>query len=94
MLSRSILCGGVWNGFLLEKERDEVVKCRFCGGKDVDGELLWDCTFLPVLHSREHPESCSSWQGIAVGGLNVCFGMNGRLVLALLASVFIELLAS
>ena len=23
---------GVWNGFLLEKARDEEVKCRFCGG--------------------------------------------------------------
>ena len=43
-------------GFLLEKARDGEVKCRFCGGKDGDGHLFWDCTFLPVLHVRELPK--------------------------------------
>ena len=31
MLLRSIMAGGVWNGFLLSKVRGEVVPCRFCG---------------------------------------------------------------
>ena len=29
LLLRSILCGGVWNGFLLEKAENEDVRCRF-----------------------------------------------------------------
>ena len=29
MLLRAILCGGVWNGFLLGKARKEDVPCRF-----------------------------------------------------------------
>ena len=51
MLLRSILCGGVWNAFLLGKVRDEEFLCRFCG----DGHLFWECTFT-VLHVRELPE--------------------------------------
>ena len=31
MLLRAILCGGVWNGFLLGKAKKEDVLCRFCG---------------------------------------------------------------
>ena len=34
MLLRAILCGGVWNGFLLGKAKKEDVPCRFCGKKD------------------------------------------------------------
>ena len=30
-LLRSILVGGVWNGFLLGKVRSQEVPCRFCG---------------------------------------------------------------
>ena len=48
MLLRAILCGGVWNGFLLGKARKEDVPCRFCGKKDGDGHLFWDCSFLPL----------------------------------------------
>ena len=40
MLLRSILCGGVWNGFLLGKTKEEDVPCRFCGGVDGDGHLF------------------------------------------------------
>ena len=31
MLLRSVLCGGVWNGFLLRKSKEEEVPCRLCG---------------------------------------------------------------
>ena len=47
MLLRAILCGGVWNGFLLGKAKKEDVPCRFCGKKDGDGHLFWECSFLP-----------------------------------------------
>ena len=76
MLLRSVLCGGVWNGFLLERASDAEVRCRFCGGKDGDGHLLWDCTLPPILHVRELLEftplmacdrskwpRCFLWQG-------------------------------
>ena len=33
MLLRAILCGGVWNGFLLGKAKKEDAPCRFCGKK-------------------------------------------------------------
>ena len=36
MLSRAVLCGGVWNGFFLGKAKKEDVPCRFCGEKDGD----------------------------------------------------------
>ena len=52
MLLRSILSGGAWNGFLLEKARNEDVRCRFCG----DGHLFWDCTFSHLVHVWELPE--------------------------------------
>ena len=47
MLLRAILCGGVWNGFLLSKAKKEDVPCRFCGKRDGDGHLFWECSFLP-----------------------------------------------
>ena len=43
ILLRSILCGGL----LLGQAKKEVVPRRFCGGKDGDGHLFQDCTFLP-----------------------------------------------
>ena len=43
-LLRSIMVGGVWNGFLLSKVRGEAVPCRFCGGADGDGHLFWECS--------------------------------------------------
>ena len=43
-LLRTILVGGVWNGFLLGRVRDQPVPCRFCGAPDGDGYLFWECT--------------------------------------------------
>ena len=55
-LLRSIMVGGVWNGFLLGKVRGEAVPCRFCGGADGDGHLFWECPYPPLVEIREHPE--------------------------------------
>ena len=38
---------GVWNGFLLGKAKKEDVPCRFCGRRDGDGHLFWECPFPP-----------------------------------------------
>ena len=40
-LLRSILVGGVWNGFLLHKVKGQRVPCRFCGSDDGDGHLFF-----------------------------------------------------
>ena len=56
MLLRAIMCGGVWNGFLLGKAKKEDVPCRFCGKRDGDGHLFWECSFLPLQHVRDLPE--------------------------------------
>ena len=55
-LLRSIMVGGVWNGFLLGRVRSQVVPCRFCGAPDGDGHLFWECTFPPLVEIRENPE--------------------------------------
>ena len=55
-LLRSILVGGVLNGFLLGKVRSQDVPCRFCGAPDNDGHLFWECTFPPLVEFRENPE--------------------------------------
>ena len=47
ILLRAILCGRVWNGFLLGKARKEDLPCRFCVKKDGDGHLFWKCSFPP-----------------------------------------------
>ena len=52
-LLRSIMVGGVWNGFLLGKVRG---LCRFCGGADGDGHLFWDCPYPPLVEMRENHE--------------------------------------
>ena len=56
MLLRAILCGGVWNGFLLGKAKKEDVPCRFCGKRDGDGHLFWECPFTAIQHVRDLPE--------------------------------------
>ena len=56
MLLRAILCGRVWNGFLLGNARKEDVPCRFCGKKDGDGHLFCECSFPPLQHVRDLPE--------------------------------------
>ena len=53
MLLRAILCGGVWNGFFLGEAKKEDVPCRFCGERDGDGHLFWECTFQPLQHVRD-----------------------------------------
>ena len=55
-LLRSIMVGGVWNGFLLGRVRSQIVPCRFCGAPDDDGHLFWECTFPPLVEIRENPE--------------------------------------
>ena len=40
-LLRSVMVGGVWNGFLLGRARgQQPVPCRFCGAPDGDGLFL------------------------------------------------------
>ena len=56
MLLRAIMCGGVWNGFLLGKAKKEDVPCRFCGKRDGDGHLFWECSFPLPLPLRDLPE--------------------------------------
>ena len=56
MLLRAIMCGGVWNGFLLGKAKKEDVPCRFCVKRDGDGHLFWECSFPPLQHVRDLPE--------------------------------------
>ena len=51
--------GRVWNGFLLGKARKEDVPCRFCGKRDGDGHLFWECSFHPLQHVRDLPEFSS-----------------------------------
>ena len=54
--------------------------CQFCGKKDSDGDLFWECTFPPFLHVRELPEfaplmsvdrsrwpRCLLWHGLLPG---------------------------
>ena len=47
-LLRSIMVGGVWNGYLLGKVRVQPVPCRFYGAPDNDSHLFWECT-IPLL---------------------------------------------
>ena len=55
-LLRSIMVGGVWNGFLLGRIRSQHTPCRFCGAPDGDGHLFWECTFPPLVEILESPE--------------------------------------
>ena len=50
-LLRSIVVGGVWNGFLLGRVTGQPVPCRFCGNPDGDGHLFWECTVVLLLRS-------------------------------------------
>ena len=52
MLLRSFLCGGVWNGFFLEKAEGEDMSASSAAEQDGDGHLFWGCSFL----SRELPD--------------------------------------
>ena len=48
-----LVCVCVWNGFLLERARVEVVLCRFCEEDDGDGHLFWECSYHPLVQIRE-----------------------------------------
>ena len=70
------MSGGVWNGFLLELVREEIVPCRFCGAADSDGHLfapLWS-NFVKILNFMIW------YRGTKVIGLGVYFGMDGCLL--------------
>ena len=80
------MVGGVWNGFLLGRVKEQPVPCRFCGAPDNDGHLFWECTFPPLVEIRENPEfhdlmredkahwpRCLLWHG----ELPMHFGVNG-----------------
>ena len=54
-LLRSVMVGGVWNGFLLGRVRGQPVPCRFCGAPDGDGHLFGECTFPPLVEIQ-NPE--------------------------------------
>ena len=48
-LLRSIMVGGVWNGFLLGRVRGQLVPCRFCGAPDGGGHLFLGVSFRLLL---------------------------------------------
>ena len=84
MLLRAILCGGAWNGFLLGKAKKEDAPCRFCGKRDGDGHLFWECTFSLFCmfgNFLSLPPLCP-W--ILINGPDVLCGMAGYLVSAVL----------
>ena len=74
MLLRSILCGSVvWNGILLGTAKKEDVPYQFCGKRDGDGHLFWECTFPPVQHVRDLPEFPVGFAGKGMV-MVICFG--------------------
>ena len=97
-LLRTILVGGVWNGFLLGHVRGQTVPCRFCGAPDHDGHLFWECSFPPLVAIRGNPEfhdlmrldkalwpRCLLWHG----WLPMLSGVNGASPWAVDASVLL-----
>ena len=81
MLLRAILCGGVWNGFLLGKAKKEDVPCRFCSKRDGDGHLFWECPFPSCSMFGNFRNLLTSCPLIVAGGHGAYFGMVGCLVL-------------
>ena len=84
MLLRAALCGGVWNGFLLGKARKEDVPCRFCGKKDGDGHLFWECSFHSLSKCANFLNLLILCPLIAVIGHVAYSGMVGCLALMVL----------
>ena len=81
MLLRAILCGSVWNGFLLGKAKKEDVPCRFCGR----GMVMVICSgvsFTPPSSSMfgNFLNLLFLYLWIVANGLVACFGMVGCLV--------------
>ena len=56
MLLRTILSGGVWNGFLLSKVKKEDIRWRFCNAPENDGHFLGDDPFHLFVELRNSPE--------------------------------------
>ena len=77
-LLRSIMVGGVWNGFLLGRVRSQIVPCRFCGAPDGDGHLFWgNVPFLLLLRFVKILNFMISSEWIRDIGLVVYSGMVG-----------------
>ena len=55
ILLRAILCGGVWNGFLLGQAKMEDVPCKFCGKKDGDCHLLLGMYLSTIIACKGAP---------------------------------------
>ena len=96
MLLRAILCGGVWNGFFHGKAKKEYVPCRFCGKRDGDGHLFWECSFHPFNMCATSMNFHSLCLWIVVSGPGAYFGMVGCLVsmVCLVVSPGLHLLVS
>ena len=73
-LLRSILVGGVWNGFLSGKVRGNLCLVVFCGEADEDGHLLGIARTLVQLREnfefaeliqmdKRHWPRCLLWHG-------------------------------
>ena len=62
MLLRAILCGGVWNGFLLGKAKKEDVPCRFCGKEGWVMDIYFGSVLFPpfsmYVNYLSLPSSC------------------------------------
>ena len=75
-LLRSIMVGGVWNGFLLSKVRGQDVPCQFCGAPDGNVICSGNVPFLLLLRfvkiltfhdlmgmDKGHWPRCLLWHG-------------------------------
>ena len=49
LLGGVMVGGGVWNGYLLVRVRDQSVPCPFCAAPDNDGHLFGNAPFLLLL---------------------------------------------
>ena len=47
MLLRAILCGEFGTDSFLVRPRRKMFLVVFCGKRDGDGHVFWECTFLP-----------------------------------------------
>ena len=55
-LLRSVMVGGVWNGFLLGRVRGSLFHVDFVMHLMVTVTFLGECTFPPLVEIRENPE--------------------------------------
>ena len=73
-LLRSVMVGGVWNGFLLGRVRGQPFSCMFCGPQDGDGHLFWEPHLVEI---RENPEFHDLMRWIRLIGQGAYSGMAG-----------------